>query len=99
VVPRSSIVIDSDTEAHVRPRPGGSGANTAAWMGALGAPVDFVGCVGDADADRHAELFRLSGVTPYFQVEPGMPTGTIVILVNGEDRTMFTERGANAAFS
>jgi sugar/nucleoside kinase (ribokinase family) len=28
-----------------------------------------------------------------------MPTGTIVILVRGEERSMLTERGANAAFS
>jgi sugar/nucleoside kinase (ribokinase family) len=99
VVPRGPIAPDTDTESQVRPRPGGSGANTAAWLGSLGAAVDFAGCVGDADAAQHAELFTTGGVTPYLQVEPGLPTGTIVILVRGEDRTMLTERGANAAFS
>lgn len=97
VVPKGPIVPDTDTESRVRPTPGGSAANTAAWLGSLGAAVDFVGCVGDADADQHAELFRAVGVTPHLQVEPGMPTGTIVILVNGEERSMLTERGANAA--
>ncbi len=99
VVPRGPILPDTDTESQVRPRPGGSAANTAAWLGSLGAPTDFVGCVGSADADVHAELFREGGVTPHLQVEPGLPTGTIVILVRGEERTMLTERGANAAFS
>lgn len=99
VVPRGPIMPDTDTESQVRPRPGGSAANTAAWLGSLGAAVDFVGAVGDADADIHAELFRDGGVTPHLQVEHGMPTGTIVILVRGEERSMLTERGANAAFS
>jgi len=99
VVPRGPILPDTDTESQVRPRPGGSAANTAAWIGSLGAAVDFIGCVGDADAEQHAELFRHGGVTPHLQVEPGLPTGTIVILVRGEERTMLTERGANAAFS
>jgi sugar/nucleoside kinase (ribokinase family) len=99
VVPRGPIAPDTDTESLVRPRPGGSAANTAAWLGSLGAPVDFVGAVGDADAERHVELFREGGVTPHLQVEPGLPTGIIVILVRGEERSMLTERGANAAFS
>jgi sugar/nucleoside kinase (ribokinase family) len=99
VVPRGPILPDTDTESQVRPRPGGSAANTAAWLGSLGAAVDFVGAVGLADADVHADLFREGGVTPHLQVEPGMPTGTIVILVRGEERSMLTERGANAAFS
>jgi sugar/nucleoside kinase (ribokinase family) len=98
VVPRGAILPDTDTESKVRPTPGGSAANTAAWLGSLGVPVDFVGAAGDADADRHAELLRLSGVTPHLQVEPGLPTGSIVILVRGEERSMLTERGANAAF-
>ncbi|MEO5534205.1 MAG: PfkB family carbohydrate kinase [Pseudolysinimonas sp.] len=99
VVPRGEIIPDTDTESQVRPRPGGSAANTAAWLGSLGAPVDFVGSVGNADAENHAELFRVGGVTPHLQVELGLPTGTIVILVRGEERTMLTERGANAALS
>ncbi|HWH97316.1 MAG TPA: carbohydrate kinase family protein [Pseudolysinimonas sp.] len=99
VVPRGPILPDTDTESQVRPRPGGSAANTAAWLGSLDVAVDFVGAVGDADAEIHAELFRVGGVTPHLQVEHGLPTGIIVILVRGEERSMLTERGANAAFS
>lgn len=97
VVPRGPIEVDTDTEATVRPAPGGSAANTAAWAGSVGAGVDFVGCAGSADAEQHAAALRSVGVEPHLQVEPGLPTGTIVILVDGEQRSMLTERGANAA--
>lgn len=97
VVPRGPIRRDTDTDARVQPRPGGSAANTAAWAGSLGAPVDFVGAVGSADADHHAETLRYAGVVPHLHVEPGMPTGSIVLIVEGQRRTMLTDRGANAA--
>lgn len=97
VVPRGPIEVDTDTEATVRPAPGGSAANTAAWAASVGASVDFVGCAGSADAEHHAAVLREVGVEPHLQVEPGLPTGTIVILVEGENRSMLTERGANSA--
>jgi sugar/nucleoside kinase (ribokinase family) len=99
VIPRGEIRHDTDTPSTIRPRPGGSAANTAAWLGSRGAPVDFVGCVGATDADHHSQTFRDHGVVPHLQVETGLPTGTIVIIVEGEQRTMLTERGANAALS
>jgi len=97
VVPRGPIRSDTDTDSRVQPRPGGSAANTAAWAGSLGAAVDFVGTVGSADAEYHADTLRHSGVEPHFHVEPGMPTGSIVLIVEGQRRTMLTDRGANAA--
>lgn len=93
--PRGGLRLDTDTTATIRPRPGGSGANTACWLAALSAPVDFVGAVGSTDRDQHEALFRDVGVTPHLQVEIGMPTGTVVIFVEGDRRTMLTERGAN----
>lgn len=97
VMPRGSMRTDTDTDARIQPRPGGSAANTAAWAGSLGAEVDFLGVVGSADADFHADQLRLAGVVPHLQVEPGMPTGTIVLIIDGQSRSMFTDRGANAA--
>jgi sugar/nucleoside kinase (ribokinase family) len=99
VVPRGEVRPDTDTASTIRPRPGGSAANTAVWLGSLGAKVDFVGSVGLEDADAHVEVFREAGVVPHLQLGAGLPTGTIVILVDGEHRTMLTERGANAALS
>jgi sugar/nucleoside kinase (ribokinase family) len=97
VVPRAPIRADTDTISTIRPRPGGSAANTAAWLGSLGSPVDFVGCVGIGDVEYHAQQLREQGVTPHLSVAPGLPTSTIVIMVDGQHRTMLTERGANRA--
>lgn len=97
VIPRGSMRDDTDTDARIQPRPGGSAANTAAWAGSIGGEVDFLGTAGSADAEHHAELLRHAGVVPYLQVEPGMPTGAIVLIVEGQSRSMFTDRGANAA--
>jgi len=96
VVPRGEVRPDTDTASTIRPRPGGSAANTAVWLGSLGAPVDFVGAVGLEDLADHEAVFADAGVTPHLQIAADLPTGTIVILVDGERRTMLTERGANS---
>lgn len=96
-VPRIPVRPDTDTPSSIRPRPGGSAANTAVWLGSLGASVAFVGAVGSHDAAEHDRVFRDAGVEPHLQVEVGIPTGTIIIVVDGEERSMLTERGANAA--
>jgi beta-glucanase (GH16 family) len=41
VVPRGEVRPDTDTPSTIRPRPGGSAANTAVWLGSLGAPGDI----------------------------------------------------------
>lgn len=99
VVPRGEVRLDTDTASTIRLRPGGSAANTAVWLASLGAPVDFVGCVGLEDLADHERVFREAGVVPHLELGVGLPTGTIVILVDGERRTMLTERGANSALS
>jgi sugar/nucleoside kinase (ribokinase family) len=96
-VPIGPVRTDTDTPSSIRFTAGGSAANTATWLGVLGTPVDFVGLVGAGDAERHAARLRDSGVTPFIGMHPTLPTGTIVVIVEGEKRTMFTERGANAA--
>lgn len=95
VIPRGPIRDDTDTWSTIRFRPGGSAANTAAWLAHVGSAVELVACVGEADAARHAEA--LAGVRTRFTTHPDLPTGTIVVLVDGERRSMLTERGANAA--
>lgn len=99
VVPRGEVRPDTDTASTIRLRPGGSAANTAVWLGSLGAPIDFVGCVGLDDLAHHENVFRDAGVEPHLDLGTGLPTGTIVILVDGERRTMLTERGANASLA
>lgn len=96
VVPQGPIRPDTDTTSRITRRPGGSAANTAAWLGRLGVGVDFVGRVGAGDSDRHARELAAAGVTPHLSEDPDRATGTIVVLVEGEHRTMLTDRGANA---
>ncbi|MES2169568.1 MAG: PfkB family carbohydrate kinase [Actinomycetota bacterium] len=97
VVPSHAIRPDTDTLSSIRTRAGGSAANTAAWLGSLGAPVDFVGLVGAGDSVRHAA--QLPGVTAHLEEHSALPTGTIVVIVEGETRTMLTDVGANAELS
>ena len=99
VIPRGPILADTDTSAAISRSAGGSGANTAAWLGHLGCAVDFVGALGADGAEFHARALRDAGVTPHLVVVPDAPTGTIVIIVEGERRTMLTERGANDRLS
>ncbi|MDQ2697301.1 MAG: PfkB family carbohydrate kinase, partial [Actinomycetota bacterium] len=48
------IRVDTDTAASIRQAPGGSAANTAAWLAALGQRVTFAGAVGADDVIRVA---------------------------------------------
>lgn len=92
------IGFGSDTPARVDRHGGGSAANTASWLGALGAPVRLVAAVGDDAAGREAvaELTAL-GVDHVGPVVPGVVTGTCVVIVDrSRERTMFPDRGANA---
>ncbi len=95
--PSGPIRPDTDTPSTIERRGGGSAANTATWLASLGTSVDFVGRVGVLDLDRHTRVLREAGVRPMLAGDHMLPTGTIVILVDGDKRSMLTERGANAA--
>jgi sugar/nucleoside kinase (ribokinase family) len=95
--PSGPIRPDTDTPSAIERRGGGSAANTATWLASLGTAVDFVGRVGVLDLDRHTRILREAGVRPMLAGDHVLPTGTIVILVDGDKRSMLTERGANAA--
>jgi len=95
------LAAGSDTPAQVRSRPGGAGANVAAWLAVAGAPVTLVARAGDDDAARGA-VARLAGhgVTPAVAVDPSLPTGTCVVLVATDgERSMLPDAGANAALA
>jgi sugar/nucleoside kinase (ribokinase family) len=98
VRPRHAIRQNTDTPALIERHPGGSSANTAAWLGHIGADVHFFGQVGAADNDRHTRELERFGVKAHLVSDTERPTGTIVIIVEGEDRTMLTDRGANVVF-
>ena len=85
-----------DNPAVIRTRPGGSAANQAAWMAALGLDVAFAGRVGAQDADFHRRELARFGVEPHLAIDESVATGAIVVLVGPDgERTMITDRGAN----
>ena len=96
VTPSGPIRIDTDTTSKIQSKPGGSGANFACWLASLGMETHFVGRVGRSDFERHSELLRNFGVTPHLQIDEETETGKIVILVEGNNRSFLTDRGANS---
>ncbi|MBN9605421.1 MAG: hypothetical protein J0G30_02280 [Actinomycetales bacterium] len=98
VAPVGEVLRDADTMATITRVAGGSAANTAVWLGTLGADVALHGRVGADDLARHEALLADAGVVSRLSADPEAPTGTAVIIVEGPHRTMLTQRGANAAF-
>jgi ribokinase len=104
VVARMSgpLAVGSDTPASVSSRPGGAGANVAAWLAVAGAEVRLVARAGDDDAGRGAVAkLRGHGVDVSGVVFDGeRATGTCVVLVAPDgERTMLPDPGANAALA
>jgi len=95
VIPQGEIRIDTDTKSEIRANAGGSAGNFACWLASLNVPVDFVGRVGEKDLARHNLEFVSHGVTPHLQADTELPTGSIVVLVQGQQRSFLTDRGAN----
>ena len=94
VVPEHAIRPNTDTNARIEKTLGGSAANVAAWAASSGASVQFLGCVGRDDLARNESNFAAARVSAQLQVSD-RATGSIVVLVDGESRSMLTDRGAN----
>ena len=100
VVPEGPIVKGSDRRATVRSRPGGSGANQAVWLGAMGANVVFAARVGATDKAMYENYFRGLGVVPVLAGDKEQPSGVLVTIVDPDgERSFLTDRGANLNLS
>lgn len=96
VVPEGPIIKGSDRRATVRSRPGGSGANQAVWLGAMGANVLFAARVGADDRSTYESYFRGRDVVPVLAGDPDLPSGVLVTIVDPDgERSFLTDRGAN----
>jgi ribokinase len=95
------LAVGSDTPAPVSFGHGGSAANTACWLGFLGASVLFAGRVGDDPFGRDAvRALRAAGVRTQVAVDHRLPTGVCVVLVGPDgERTMIPSAGANGALA
>lgn len=94
VRPKETIRFNTDTAAVITRSPGGAAANVAAWLAFLGKEVSFASCVGESDAISLAHEMKVQGIEPILQVSE-KPTGSLVVLVDGDSRSMLTDRGAN----
>ncbi|MFD1722655.1 carbohydrate kinase family protein [Amnibacterium endophyticum] len=97
VRPEGPVRDDTDTPSRIERVPGGSAANTACWLAVTGAAATLVATVGAGDAARCGADLARHGVVPRLGESAALPTGTIVVLSQGERRTMLTDRGANRA--
>jgi sugar/nucleoside kinase (ribokinase family) len=93
------LAVGSDTPAPIASYGGGAAANVAAWAVAAGADASFVGRVGDDPLGRQAvDELTTAGVDARVTVDPGRPTGTVIVLVDpAGERTMIPSPGANDA--
>ena len=94
VVPKEPIRANTDTDSSIHQTLGGSASNIACWAASLGADVTFLGCVNSKDEFRVTEQFASYKVKTILQLSD-QPTGSLVVLVDGENRSMLTDRGAN----
>jgi sugar/nucleoside kinase (ribokinase family) len=100
VFPEGPLVRGSDRRAAIRSRPGGSGANQAVWLGAMGVPVKFAARVGTADRTHLEAHFRSYGVDALLAADAENPSGVLVTIVDPDgERSFLTDRGANLALS
>jgi sugar/nucleoside kinase (ribokinase family) len=101
VLHREEVALGSDSRARIVPSPGGSAANVALWAARLGAEVGFFGQVGDDPVGRQlraglaSEGVAVEPPTGSLLLAPGAPTGIIIVNVQGGERSMMTDRGAN----
>ncbi|MFF1721538.1 carbohydrate kinase family protein [Streptomyces sviceus] len=96
---RGPLAAGTDTAAAIRTVPGGAGANVACWAARGGsAEVRLLGRVGADAAAWHERELAACGVRPRLVVDPEVPTGTVICLVDtGEaaERTFLTDSGAS----
>jgi len=87
----------SDTPANIRVARGGSGANFAMALRAMGHHVDYVGASGrDAASLIFVDALERGGVSARLQHVDG-PTGTVLAIIASDgQRAMLTDRGANS---
>lgn len=100
VMPEGPVVRGSDRRAKIRQKPGGSAANHAVWLGALGMNVTFVSRVAVADLEATAAYFKSRGVDARLVGDTDLPSGVLISIVDSDgERSFLTDRGANLNLS
>jgi ribokinase len=96
LAPARALATGTDVPGTVTLVQGGSAANTARWLGRLGARTSFIGAVGrDAAGRALVDALRSDGVTPQVQRVAGARTGRIGVVVTPDgERSFVADRGA-----
>lgn len=96
LAPARPLESGTDVPGRVALVQGGSAANTARWLGRLGARSSLVAAVGrDAAGRALVEAIRNDGVTPRVSRVAGARTGRIgVFVAPGGERSFVADRGA-----
>jgi ribokinase len=94
VIPESEIRPNTDTKSAIHKSMGGQAANVASWLAFYGVQTRFVGCVSLTDVRKLNAELEQNGIEPALQ-SSAKPTGSLVVLVQGDSRSMLTDRGAN----
>jgi sugar/nucleoside kinase (ribokinase family) len=86
-----------DVHGQVQVQPAGTSANAAVWAAWDGASARVHGRVGDdiAGGLLHAALLD-RGVDAALTLDPEVPSGTMLVIVEAGERSMVADRGANA---
>ena len=95
VIAGSQTKVNTDNRSQIHKTAGGSGANFAVWLASLGVPTELVARVGQKDKSSLEHYFESSHVTPKLQADQELETGKIVVVVEANNRTFYTDRAAN----
>ncbi len=96
LAPARALDVGTDVPGRVALVQGGSAANTARWLGRLGARTTLIGAVGrDAAGRALVDTVRSDGVLVRVSRVQGARTGRIGVLVTpGGERSFVADRGA-----
>lgn len=86
---------NTDNPSSIQSTPGGSGANFAVWLASLSVETELIARVASKDKEKLESYFNSVHVKPNLQTDQELETGKIVVLVEGNQRTFFTDRAAN----
>jgi sugar/nucleoside kinase (ribokinase family) len=95
VISKGPKQTNTDNPSSIKATPGGSGANFAVWLASLGVETELAARVSSKDKERLESYFQQVKVIPRLEADPSQETGKIVVLVEENNRTFYTDRAAN----
>ena len=95
VISKGPKQTNTDNLSSIKATPGGSGANFAVWLASLGVETELIARVSIKDKERLESYFKQVKVAPRLETDQEEETGKIVVLVEENNRTFYTDRAAN----